>query len=97
MRPILVHKKINKELKKKKKKEGNKMGKETDRQTYCPIVEFVFMLVWSQNFGFTLGKVSTIIGLRASWKNPQFCSQLRLKKKMNSGSHEDYESFPFAM
>ena len=57
------------------------MGKETDRQTYYPIVEFVFMLVWSQNFGFTLGKVSTIIGLRASWENPQFCSQLRLKKK----------------
>ena len=81
MRPILVYKKIKKELK--KKKEGNKMGKETDRQTYYPIVEFVFMLVWSQNFGFTLGKLSTIIGLRASWENPQFCSQLRLKKKKN--------------
>lgn len=98
MRPILVYTKRKKELK--KKKEGNKMGKETERQTdiqtYCPIVEFVFMLFWSQNLGFALGEVSTIIGLRASCKNPQFCLQLTFKK-MNSGSHEDYESFPFAM
>ena len=49
MRPILAYTKRKKEFKKKKKKkEGNKVGKETERQTdiqtYCPIVEFVFML-----------------------------------------------------
>lgn len=98
MRSILVYTKRKKELKKKKRKGIKWERRQTDRQTYCPKVEFVFILVCSQNLDFTLGEVSTIIGLRASCKNPQFCLQLTLKKKkMNSGSHEDYESFPFAM